>query len=529
MAQTLDKDLNIIQKSGVEIQIDPLTKDLSIIQKLDDEPNDVGGLSAQELKAKFDEAGNVIKEYINDSLIPQVVGDGLSEQDRQKNEARRQAAESAREAAETAREAAETARVAAETARAKAEAAREAAFALAQAQREEAFDGDQASREDAFLAEQADRESRFAAAEGARDLWGDYDPLTAYVPGNKVFYLGSSFVNTAACTGVSPYDTGHWQMIAKKGADGEGATPFDYARSVGYEGTEDAFKENFAKAPWLPLAGGVMKGPLSVQTPALDDNPATKGYVDRLFRGGRVIITQSGTFNPADYGLKTGDRIFITCVGAGGGGGGGSGNQQWSDEKGYDGGAAGHAGSPNSHSGAGKGYGCGGGGGRSCRAALGGGGGGGSGKVCCIVYILHDESPIIATIGKGGAGGTGGLAGQGVNNSGEKGRNGGSSSFGSIISAPGGFGGEGANFSSKTGGNGGDGGGKGGDGSDGSTFSAPSMASPGETGMGGFGGFGGAGGGRIGRAFGPGGGGGGGFCPYGDDTTSGDGVIVVMW
>ena len=292
MAQTLDKDLNIIQKSGVDIQIDPLTKDLSIIQKLDDEPNDVGGLSAQELKAKFDEAGNAIKEYINDSLIPQVLGADATEADREANEAQRQtaetvreAAESAREAAETARAAAETARVAAETARAKAEAAREAAFALAQAQREEAFDEVQVSREDAFLAEQADRESRFAAAEGARDLWGDYDPLRAYVPGNKVYYLGSSFVNTAACTGVSPYDTGHWQMIAKKGADGEGATPFDYARSVGYEGTEAAFKENFAKAPWLPLSGGAMTGALSVLTPALDDNPATKGYADNLVNG----------------------------------------------------------------------------------------------------------------------------------------------------------------------------------------------------------------------------------------------------
>ena len=30
--------------------------DLNIIQKLDDEPNDVGGLTAAELKAKFDEA-----------------------------------------------------------------------------------------------------------------------------------------------------------------------------------------------------------------------------------------------------------------------------------------------------------------------------------------------------------------------------------------------------------------------------------------------------------------------------------------
>lgn len=49
MAQKLDADLNIIQNSDIEIQIDPLTKDLNIIQALDDEPNDVGGLSAQQL------------------------------------------------------------------------------------------------------------------------------------------------------------------------------------------------------------------------------------------------------------------------------------------------------------------------------------------------------------------------------------------------------------------------------------------------------------------------------------------------
>lgn len=47
-------------------------KDMAIIQKLADEPNDVGGLSAGELKAKFDEGGEAIKEWINESFIPEV-------------------------------------------------------------------------------------------------------------------------------------------------------------------------------------------------------------------------------------------------------------------------------------------------------------------------------------------------------------------------------------------------------------------------------------------------------------------------
>lgn len=49
-----------------------LTKDLDIIQKLDDEPNDVGGLTASELKKKFDDSGNAIKEYLNETLIPEL-------------------------------------------------------------------------------------------------------------------------------------------------------------------------------------------------------------------------------------------------------------------------------------------------------------------------------------------------------------------------------------------------------------------------------------------------------------------------
>ena len=56
-----------------------LTKDLKIIAKLDDEPNDVGGLTADELKAKFDEAGEAIKEYLNDVLLAQLEAAGVEQ------------------------------------------------------------------------------------------------------------------------------------------------------------------------------------------------------------------------------------------------------------------------------------------------------------------------------------------------------------------------------------------------------------------------------------------------------------------
>ena len=48
------------------------SKNMAIISALDDEPNDVGGLTASELKAKFDEGGEALKTYINGTLIPAV-------------------------------------------------------------------------------------------------------------------------------------------------------------------------------------------------------------------------------------------------------------------------------------------------------------------------------------------------------------------------------------------------------------------------------------------------------------------------
>ena len=55
--------------------------DLNIIQKLDDEPNDVGGLTAAELKAKFDEAGLTIQNWLNTVLLPALVAANLAFQE----------------------------------------------------------------------------------------------------------------------------------------------------------------------------------------------------------------------------------------------------------------------------------------------------------------------------------------------------------------------------------------------------------------------------------------------------------------
>lgn len=45
--------------------------DLNIISKLADKPNDAEGLSSQALKEEFDRAGLLVKEYINEILVPQ--------------------------------------------------------------------------------------------------------------------------------------------------------------------------------------------------------------------------------------------------------------------------------------------------------------------------------------------------------------------------------------------------------------------------------------------------------------------------
>lgn len=58
--------------------LDKLNKNMQIISALSDEPNDVDGLTSAQLKAKFDEAGEAIKAYINNVLLPQLEGHGAA-------------------------------------------------------------------------------------------------------------------------------------------------------------------------------------------------------------------------------------------------------------------------------------------------------------------------------------------------------------------------------------------------------------------------------------------------------------------
>lgn len=122
MEKKLTADLNVVANSNLEIQY--LNGDLNIIQKLDDEPNDVGGLTSAQLKAKFDEAGNTIKTYINDTLIPAILTDDATEAARETAEQERVTAEQGRVSAEEARVTAETARDSAESERRNAESSR---------------------------------------------------------------------------------------------------------------------------------------------------------------------------------------------------------------------------------------------------------------------------------------------------------------------------------------------------------------------------------------------------------------------
>ena len=160
----LNEDLNIVANSNIEITL--LDGDLNIIQALDDEPNDVGGLTSAELKAKFDEGPNKIKEYINGTLIPEILTE--------------EATEAARAAAEAQREDNEKQRIGNENARVSAENGR-------------------------------------IAAEKSRSVFEAYSPDKQYYAGNKVTYMGSTFMCIEPCMGVPTSDTQYWSVVAAAG------------------------------------------------------------------------------------------------------------------------------------------------------------------------------------------------------------------------------------------------------------------------------------------------------------------------
>ena len=129
---TMNDDLNILQN----LAIPAFEEDVDVIQKLDDEPNDVGGLTAAELKAKFDEAGNRIKTYLNETLVPSISETVAEAEERAEAEAARVLAEEQRATAEQERVSSEAEREQAEAERRSGEAER----ASAEAERKTAED-----------------------------------------------------------------------------------------------------------------------------------------------------------------------------------------------------------------------------------------------------------------------------------------------------------------------------------------------------------------------------------------------------
>ena len=312
MSTKLTADLNAVQNAPIELEY--LNGDLNIIQKLDDEPNDVGGLTSAQLKAKFDEAGNAIKDYINNDLIPAILAADATEAERTAAEASRVYAESLRVAAETAREQAEAerakneaARESSETARGNAESARataeqnrataentranaemqrvqteadrktaETARAEAESKRasaensrasnenqrgtnESARQTAEQARETAEQQRQTNEQAR-QAAENARNSWGEYSAVTEYDAGNKVSSGGSSYVCIKPCKGVAPPDVTYWQLIAQRGNDGKGA-PTDelpQAPGVASAGSAETYSRGDHRHPKeLPDGGSV--------------------------------------------------------------------------------------------------------------------------------------------------------------------------------------------------------------------------------------------------------------------------------
>jgi hypothetical protein len=59
------------------MSIPRFAEDLAIIQKLSDLPNSTEGLTAAELKARFDKAGLLLQKFINEQLAPSIVSDKI--------------------------------------------------------------------------------------------------------------------------------------------------------------------------------------------------------------------------------------------------------------------------------------------------------------------------------------------------------------------------------------------------------------------------------------------------------------------
>lgn len=261
MEKRLTADLNVVANSNLEIQM--LDGDLNIIQKLDDEPNDVGGLTSAELKAKFDEGGNIIKKYINETLIPAVLTDDATEESRKQAEAARVAAEQGRASAEEVRVSAETARAAAEQARSEAEASRVSA--------ENAREAAETARADetAGIVAQATEQANAAAGSASQAAGSEQSAKDA--AGTATGAASSASQSAASASGSASQASAAAAAAAGSAAGAEAASKTAQSWAVGGTGTRPGEDTDNAKY-WARQAQAAAGGDFATKAEA-------QGYV----------------------------------------------------------------------------------------------------------------------------------------------------------------------------------------------------------------------------------------------------------
>ena len=261
MEKRLTADLNVVANSNLEIQL--LDGDLNIIQKLDDEPNDVGGLTSAELKAKFDESGNIIKKYINETLIPAVLTDDATEESRKQAEAARVAAEQGRVTAEEGRVSAETARAAAEQARSEAEASRVSAENAREAAEQARAD------ETAGIVARATEQANAAAGSASQAAGSEQSAKDA--AGTATNAANSASQSAEAASGSASQASAAAAAAAQSAASVDGINKTAQSWAVGGTGTRPGEDTDNAKY-WAEKAQAVVGGDFATKVEA-------QGYV----------------------------------------------------------------------------------------------------------------------------------------------------------------------------------------------------------------------------------------------------------
>lgn len=262
MEKRLTADLNVVSNSNLEIQL--LDGDLNIIQKLDDEPNDVGGLTSAELKAKFDESGNIIKKYINETLIPSVLTDDATEESRKQAEAARVAAEQGRVTAEEGRVSAESGRVSAEQARANAEASRVSA--------ETAREAAETARADETAGIVARATAQANAAAGSASQAAGSEQAAQSAANTASSAASSASQSAATASGSASQAQASAAAAAQSAASVDGVNKTAQSWAVGGTGTRPGEDTDNAKY-WAQQAQAAVGGDFATKTEA-------QGYVD---------------------------------------------------------------------------------------------------------------------------------------------------------------------------------------------------------------------------------------------------------